>query len=402
MKLPDKKEKPPRHTPVTEAAFAVPELLELILLHVDMVTLLTGALGVNKSWNSLISTSRALQEALFFAPVLEGYEPESWEWVPQTNDGLTDSGTTEAGDSTASESASSSGPGNGESQEQGAQQRRRVVYNPLLLEKFGSCFFDFGPTYGFFRRTESFHTLPWTSRYYRTVPSGSGGSYHPLFKLVKPMYLENKDYYRAREDRERFTRKGASWRRMLVSQPPPRACSDTNRGSLGYLWWRPDGPYGGPERLACGHAGVLRDADGNMLDVLRMGPLYDLVQHHSGHHVLRSLWFRVTWGTPQPPYVTRVHEEGRQLIAPTPSSYSAEGEVAIRASAVVEFLEFDDDMWFSRREVESVQSFDNTFRCEEANPPAIESPTLAALSLETEFPSQYDLDILQVFVVSSF
>lgn len=47
---------------------AIPELLELILLHVDLRTILTSAQRVSRAWHALVTTSTALQRALFFAP----------------------------------------------------------------------------------------------------------------------------------------------------------------------------------------------------------------------------------------------------------------------------------------------------------------------------------------------
>lgn len=48
-----------------EAALATPELLESILLHVDMRTLLVSAQRVCRGWKDLISTSPQLQQVLF-------------------------------------------------------------------------------------------------------------------------------------------------------------------------------------------------------------------------------------------------------------------------------------------------------------------------------------------------
>lgn len=50
----------------TIAVLATPELLEAILLHLDMRSLLTSALGVCRQWRDLIRTSVSLRRALFF------------------------------------------------------------------------------------------------------------------------------------------------------------------------------------------------------------------------------------------------------------------------------------------------------------------------------------------------
>src|SRR5690625_2582029 len=44
------------------------ELLELILVHVDMQTLLTSAQRTSRTWHALIATSPPLQRRLFFLP----------------------------------------------------------------------------------------------------------------------------------------------------------------------------------------------------------------------------------------------------------------------------------------------------------------------------------------------
>lgn len=397
-----KMDSPPYHSRTMATVMAIPELLENILLQVDMGTLLTSALRVNKDWNALITSSPVLQEALFFSPISEASEPETWDWDSQTVRTRRHTGVPSSRHSTASSSTAPSGSG-GEGvrggDKQHSQPRLRPVFNPLLRRKFDSCFFDFGSTYGFFRRTESFHTLPWTIHRHQTVPFQSGGHYHPLYKLVKPGRGKFGQARRAYMDRDRFTREGASWRRMLVSQPPPRASPGSDSGSLGYLWWRPDGLYGGPEKLSSGRVGVTRDSDGSVQEMLTMGQLYDLVQYHAGHHDMRSLWFRVTWGSPKPPYVTMIHQQAREKLAA--SSSSVDGAVPTTAAVVVEFLEFDDDAWFSRRELQSTEGFDSAFRCEEASPPVIESPMITALPLESTFPAEYDVEILQAFVVSS-
>ncbi|KAJ5561113.1 hypothetical protein N7535_009310 [Penicillium sp. DV-2018c] len=48
--------------------FLINELLENILLHTDMRTLLTSAQRVSRTWNTMIKTSARLQESLFFKP----------------------------------------------------------------------------------------------------------------------------------------------------------------------------------------------------------------------------------------------------------------------------------------------------------------------------------------------
>lgn len=53
----------------THPIFLITEILEAILLHTDMCTLLTSAQRVCHRWHDLIKESRDLQAALFFTPV---------------------------------------------------------------------------------------------------------------------------------------------------------------------------------------------------------------------------------------------------------------------------------------------------------------------------------------------
>lgn len=49
--------------------FAIPELLEEILLHLPFQNILVDAQRVDKTWQAVIKTSRKLQQALFFEPI---------------------------------------------------------------------------------------------------------------------------------------------------------------------------------------------------------------------------------------------------------------------------------------------------------------------------------------------
>lgn len=55
-----------------EKVFALPEVLEKILLEVDMVTLLVSAQRVSKAWKDLIKSSIAIQQKLFFKAATSG------------------------------------------------------------------------------------------------------------------------------------------------------------------------------------------------------------------------------------------------------------------------------------------------------------------------------------------
>lgn len=89
--------------------------------------------------------------------------------------------------------------------------------------------------------------------------------------------------------RRRFTQKCASWRKMLVSQPPPL--------HLGFLWTDMDSYDSHVKRVKCSKA-MIKTGDNVRFRGLSMGELYDLVQYHAGHYERDSLYFRVLWGLP--------------------------------------------------------------------------------------------------------
>ncbi|KND94131.1 hypothetical protein TOPH_01116 [Tolypocladium ophioglossoides CBS 100239] len=296
-----------------ERVLFLPELLEAILLHVDMTTLLVSVSRVNRSWNAVVSTSPALQQALYFRPVpSDGQGEVLWDPMSETED-IT-----------------------------------RPALNPLLVAKFGSCFFDFGPTYGYGRRAESFYTMPWTRKHHRTIkmdyaPNCVGPT---LFRVESPVTSCARDVLKAVVDRQRFTRRGASWRRMLVSQPPPPL--------LGYLWWEARDVFSGPETM---YTALVSSGTG---DGVRMGELYDLVQYHAGHHETNSLLFRVAWGQPQQFSETLMHQHHcERLLSQT--------------GLLVDLRPRADEVWaYHPLDPPDVRVFDSTFRCEEYSKPNIE------------------------------
>ncbi|KAF9880356.1 hypothetical protein CkaCkLH20_02310 [Colletotrichum karsti] len=56
-------------SPVDEV-FAIPELLERIILHLDIRTILTRAQLVNRTWKTVIEESNCIQQKLFFKPIV--------------------------------------------------------------------------------------------------------------------------------------------------------------------------------------------------------------------------------------------------------------------------------------------------------------------------------------------
>lgn len=315
-----------------ERVLSLPELLEAILLHVDMTTLLVSVSRVNKSWNSVVSTSPALQQALYFRPApSDGQGEVLWDPMSETED------------------------------------RARPTLNPLLVAKFGSCFFDFGPTYGYGRRAESFYTMPWTRKHHRTVKRDLGPNRAASYQVKQPVELDARDVPKAIVDRQRFTRRGASWRRMLVSQPPPPY--------LGYLWWEEADTLSGPETM---YTALINPGTG---DGVRMGELFDLVQYHAGHHETNSLLFRVTWGRPQQPFESLMNQHHcERLLSQT--------------SVLVELRPRADEVWAHHPfDPPDVGVFDSTFRCEEYRKPDMETQEIRPQEL-IRAGAEYLADVL--------
>ncbi|QPC75665.1 hypothetical protein HYE68_006417 [Fusarium pseudograminearum] len=211
-----------------DGSFFVAELLELILLHLDMKTLLVSASRVCRYWATTIADSPKIRQALFFQPV------------------------------------SSVGAGRPES----------FTFNPLLEGKY---------TYS--RRAYSFLRLPW-------APEGAIAKQGPpgSLRLEKSKRLEI------------LTRSNSSWRRMLVSQPPPP--------SLGYVRYDDVNKW-------------FRESHSTQIDPsspqqgLTMGQLYDMVHSTICDREDYSVWYRVSWGKPRDSHQIEDHKEVLQLLTET-------------------------------------------------------------------------------------
>lgn len=181
--------------------FAIPELLENILYHLDMRTLLL-AQRVGQEFAAQIQTSPKLQRALFFRPEEPGTTPTYEE-----NDGNLVHGQLS--------------PCGYHSRVRGAFKIQQVQLNPLLLDAFP--WLATNPDVGLTQY--DFSDTPWA------------------------------------DATDAFRRHNASWRRMLLSQPPATSLFIDDH--------RPGGEY--KRELA-------RTAKWDMgADGLRMGSMYDLV-----------------------------------------------------------------------------------------------------------------------------
>lgn len=145
------------------------ELLQHILLHLDMRTALTACMRVCRVWHHILTTNRAIQRALFLLP-----EPD----FP--------SSTTPAS----------------------TRQHRRL--NPLLAELFPAWF------------NSSPHERP------STLPADETPLPTPKDSLARHRWQPFHASGIAR-NRRGFLYRGASWRRMLVAQPPVRRLSNVFR-----------------------------------------------------------------------------------------------------------------------------------------------------------------------------
>ncbi|RDL31414.1 uncharacterized protein BP5553_09623 [Venustampulla echinocandica] len=99
---------------------------------------------VSKTWDGVITNSPAIQQALYFRPISTA-TTTSTEPVHLAND--PESGQVNGWDPTSDKVAGS-----------------WPVLNPLLMKKFGRCFFDFEGEYGYHRRAGAFYRLSWTAR----------------------------------------------------------------------------------------------------------------------------------------------------------------------------------------------------------------------------------------------
>ncbi|TDZ39310.1 hypothetical protein CTRI78_v010607 [Colletotrichum trifolii] len=305
-----------------DVALAIPELLESILAQLDITTLLVSASRVSKRWKALMDESPAVQQALFFSPILC----------------FGDARDEDQGHRTASE-----------------QPIRRI--NPLLARKFDKCFFDFGPTYAFHRRANSFYELSWSPRPTKIVQEIWGG-----WSQSRPEEMDDEKAALQKAYNESFTRKGASWRRMLVSQPPPPG--------LGYL------RFDISDIPAEGHlikSAMIRPKSDSPFAGLRMGQLYDLVQNEVGHHGRHSLWFRVLHGrAPGNVALSKAKETIARFMGET--------------NVVVEFMHADDTSLPNHpKDPADAIEFDAAFRSEEYREVEVK------VEEETGYPAEFPM-----------
>ncbi|KAK5996648.1 hypothetical protein PT974_01986 [Cladobotryum mycophilum] len=183
-----------------EKVMGLPELLTMILYHLDQRTSLTSAQRVCKEWHYLIKSTPSIQQALFLQPL------------------------------------------------PALLSKTTPVRNPLMAEIFPQWFQDF-------KVTEVFDDDDpgWTGYETEGVMTCKEFSELPIAK---------------REHREALLRPGASWRRMLVQQPPLYTLGALKRRTT----------------LGCTAAVRMWKFDQG----LRLGAIYDVffqAEYHTGMHM---------------------------------------------------------------------------------------------------------------------
>ncbi|KAK7955690.1 uncharacterized protein PG986_004912 [Apiospora aurea] len=189
--------------------FGTTELLECILLHVDLATLLTSAQLVHRRWHELTRDSPALQRHLFFRAIPE--QPDK------------------KGSAAAAAAASAA------LDETSSTSTRDPEVNPLLKDKFPLFFYEppaktdtyslqaldtqRGLSRSYIRSRYFAHDFHSQTRTFNFTSFSRGPGSRDWDRGMperRPAMVESE----AR--RAAFLRPGASWRRMLVAQPPPR------------------------------------------------------------------------------------------------------------------------------------------------------------------------------------
>ncbi|KAK8033846.1 F-box domain protein [Apiospora marii] len=212
------------------------ELLQNILLHLDLKTLLISAQLVERRWRNLISDSAVLQQALFFRGVPE---PPRYEKTTGAHE-----------------------PGGDASNDGQISELGHAVINPLLREKFAPFFHD--------------------ARRDAKATADMGGSARRLSLLrgrrqsqtcmILSKHFPALPLAVSEAARAAFLRPEASWRRMLVTQPPARRLGfSEERSGMGGTGYR----FG--ELLLDGDGGDSDEEGGRKGGGggLRMGQLYD-------------------------------------------------------------------------------------------------------------------------------
>ncbi|PLB53484.1 hypothetical protein P170DRAFT_435112 [Aspergillus steynii IBT 23096] len=300
-----------------ETALSTPELLEAILLELDMATLLVSAQRVDRYWFGLISASIRLQQALYFKPVPSYSKPPS-AYITKDDRWL------------------KNGPWMKDNpwfldwfHSRESQNELMAFLNPLLFKHFGSLFFDISCWSKFCKPYQFAMDMPWWA--------DDHGSSQSCDELNLPVELLPRQ--------KAFTRSGASWRRMLVSQPAPLA--------LGYVW------YESSDHNEVVSKGIMDENPSQSTPLpmsqtgLYMGLLYDMIQHYAGRGEYDRALFRVVWGHPW---------QHRTLVIQQDVDRTS-NELLEEVGIIVQFVRFQAD--YMPRKPLDVVAWDSAFRSED-------------------------------------
>ena len=301
---------------VMEACLAITEILEAILLRFDMKTLLVSATRVNKTWNQLINTSPQLQQYLFFRPMTQGVASKLPIVPPHLDLGPDD-----------------------------------PRLNPLLVEKFSPCFFDFFTEHHPYRGSGPFYALPWTNTAQREVKYVRR-SRSPRYGIRKPHPTEESVALKERQARRHFTRSGASWRRMLMTQPPPQM--------LGFVSIRIDPSLRLDE--AWTYARMIEPGPNiTSNDLVKMGYLYDLMQSYVSRFRFANLWYRIHWYQPPEEFITDLHK------------FYIDTQLSSKSTCLaIDIIKEPVSLNHTSPHPLEPSEFDSIFRCDESTMPNIE------------------------------
>ncbi|KAK2591467.1 hypothetical protein QQS21_010843 [Conoideocrella luteorostrata] len=157
------------------SALETEELIELIFLHLDIRSLLVSVQRVSRKWHRVITDSVALQRHLYFLPAILPIRPET-------------------------------------------PLHRRL--NPLLSELFPAWYQHASNPPTIFDKSELLRVVGWDEFSDKEKEDyKSGLRLHDKFTNARRLFSETPVYQAKAEDNP-WQRAGATWRNMLVAQPP--------------------------------------------------------------------------------------------------------------------------------------------------------------------------------------
>ncbi|KAJ5604585.1 hypothetical protein N7510_009739 [Penicillium lagena] len=261
-----------------------PELLEIILLHLDTRTLLVSAQQVCQSWTVLIQSSPAIQQALFFQPFTPNLKKGKWHSKPIWNSILPSplKKDTKLNQGNINEYESS---------------YKRPIYNPLLVQAFRPFFpSDYELTLIHDNEEKATETEYKGKEQEKENPF----SFKPFDMLSSP------------QKKSAYERKEASWRKMLLRQPPVYG---------GVTIFKMHHAMGG-DSYNCYKAPETTPKT-NQEETLKMGHLFTILTQNPELYFGRFGQTRVYWSAHVPPYEPSPDGRGGDKYPPQDGSYDS-------------------------------------------------------------------------------